>query len=129
MGSCSEDCSSAAALDRGAHRKLPAERHRAGSSSSRFPTAPVTPRTQSSNLEVRPVHFKNFQAGGTWGLSQLSIQLLVSAQVVISGSWDWPHGAPCSVRSLLEFSLPLPLPLPPMHTFSLSLSEIGTFKN
>lgn len=56
----------------------------------------------------------------------LSIQLLVSTGVVISGSWDW---APClalySARSLLEFlSLFLSPSAPTLHGPSLSLKQI-----
>ena len=55
--------------------------------------------------------------------SQLSIKLLISAQVMISGSWDqdlcWTL---CWVWSLLGIlSLPLPLPLP--SPLSLSLKK------
>ena len=49
--------------------------------------------------------------GSPGGLSQLRIQLMISAWVLISGSWDGaPCQAPCSAGSLLE-TLPLPLPL------------------
>ena len=45
-------------------------------------------------------------------LSQLSIQLLVLAQVMFSGLWDWaPCRAPCWTWKLLGiFSLPFPYP-------------------
>ena len=71
--------------------------------------------------------------GGPGWLSWLSIRLLVSAQVMISGSCDWAlHQAPCSVESLLEvLSPPLPLPIllpslpPSVHSYAyfLSLSQ------
>ena len=53
-----------------------------------------------------------------WWLGPLSILLLVSAQVMISGSWDLaPHWALCSAWSRLD---PLPLLLPSMLSLSLS---------
>ena len=61
------------------------------------------------------IHF-----GAPGWLRRLSIQLLVSAQVMISGAWDGaPHQSPRSARHLSEDSLPLPLPLS-----SLTLSKI-----
>ena len=66
-----------------------------------------------------------------WGApryrSQLSIQLWISAQVMISRLWDWiSHQALHSVGSLLEiFFLPLPLPLAPhLHACSLKINKI-----
>ena len=52
-----------------------------------------------------------------------SVKHLPSAQVMISGSWDWvPHGVPYSAGSLL---LPLPLPLPTVYVCMLSLIQIN----
>ena len=61
---------------------------------------------------------------GTWWLSWLSNQLLISAQVMISWWWDQaPHWALHWSWSLLRIlSLPLPLPLPCLCSLSLSLS-------
>ena len=57
----------------------------------------------------------------TW----MSVWLLILAQYVISGSWDWAlHRAPCSVGSLLGI---LFLPLPPCSC-SLFLSQINLFE-
>ena len=54
-------------------------------------------------------------------LSQLSLHLLISAQVMISGMWDWaPCQALCWVQSLLKVvSLPLPIHTPPKKINSL----------
>ena len=61
---------------------------------------------------------------GSWWSSQLSVQLLVLAQDVISGSWDQaPHWALRSVKNLLEIVSPsLFLSLSTSHLCSLSLS-------
>ena len=62
-------------------------------------------------------------------LSLLSVRLLVSAQVMISGSWDQaphPASAPCSVGSLLLS--PSPSAPPSACTHSLSLFQINSFK-
>lgn len=60
------------------------------------------------------LHFR-----GAWWPSWLSIQLVTSAQVLISGSWDWaPHWALHSAASLLEIYLCLCLSF---HALSLSL--------
>ena len=56
----------------------------------------------------------------TWVVRQLSIQLLVSAQVMISGSWDPATLALCSAWSLLEISPTFPLPFPPVYMLSFS---------
>ena len=55
----------------------------------------------------------------SWGARVAqSVKRLPSAQVVTPGSWDrFPHGAPCSVGSLL---LSLPLPTAPLLVLSLS---------
>ena len=59
--------------------------------------------------------------GGTWGLHWLSIPVLISAQVMISGLWDGAlHQALPWAWSLLQtLSLPLPLPPPPLLSPSL----------
>ena len=61
----------------------------------------------------------NTHQRGAWWLRQLSDQLLILAQVMISASWDpaWSQ-APCSAQCLLV-SLP---PLPPLHSCPLPLS-------
>ena len=68
---------------------------------------------------------KKILADGALGwLSQLSLHLLISAQVMISWFMGWSSmsGSALTVWSLLRIlSLPLPLPLP----FSLSLSKIN----
>lgn len=61
--------------------------------------------------------------GGAW-VTQLveSVRLLISAQVPISGSWDWaPHWALHQVWSLLEILSPSPSAPPPL---SLSKKEV-----
>lgn len=65
----------------------------------------------------------------TWGarewLNQLSVRLLITAQVVISGSWNQtPRRAPCSAGNMLQDSLSpsLSLSASPLLTLSLSLS-------
>ena len=65
---------------------------------------------------------KSYENGALGCLSWLSIWLLTSAQVLISGSWYWAwHQTPFSAWSLFEIlSLCLPLLLPP---FALSLSQ------
>ena len=66
----------------------------------------------------------NITKGGTWVLSQLSLWLLILAQVVISGSWDQaPRWASHSFPSRGS-ACPSPSPFapPPTHARSLSLS-------
>ena len=66
--------------------------------------------------------FFNFDLWGApeWR-SQSSVRLLVSAQVMISGSWDQAlHGAPHSAGSLLEILSSSPS-APPTHALSFSL--------
>ena len=70
--------------------------------------------------------FKVFWFRGAWGLSGVSLRLMVLVQVMTLRWWDQaPSSAPCSVGSLLEvlplLSLPLSLGLLP-RTCSLSLS-------
>ena len=51
---------------------------------------------------------------GVWVAQSIKLRLLISAQVIVSESWDraWSQG-PCSAGSLLEILFcPLPLPLP-----------------
>ena len=58
-------------------------------------------------------------AGAPGWLSRLSVGLLISAQVTISGLWDWAlHWTPCWVRGLLKIP-PLSPSLP--HVLSLLL--------
>ena len=66
--------------------------------------------------------------GGTWQLSQLSEQLLISAQVMILRSWNRaPHLALYSEGNLLQDSLSLcNTPHPTPHTHSFSLSQINS---
>ena len=71
--------------------------------------------------------------GAPGWLSWISIRLLISAQVIISGSWDLALcQAPHSARSLLDIlSLSLPLclsPLPTLSLLSLSLNN-NNFKS
>ena len=92
--------------------------------------------SQSSDYLKFPISPELFEKKQTLGvprwLSQPHIQLLVSAQVTILGSWDLAtHQKPCSVWSLTDIlSLPLPLPLPPpAHVCSLSkINKIFTKK-
>ena len=64
-------------------------------------------------------HFKNVCIQGTWWFSQLSIRLLISVQLVTSGSWDWALWQ--ALQSLLvcfsaESACPsLSAPPPPLH--------------
>ena len=62
-----------------------------------------------SHDEQDSLHNEELSSLGAPGwLSQLSGQLLISAQVMISGSWDGaPRGALCSVGNLLEDTLSL----------------------
>ena len=70
--------------------------------------------TNTSNTD-RKIVFR-----GTW-VAQ-SVKHLSSAQVMISGSWDWVlHQAPCSAKS---FSLSL-CPSPHFCALSLTLSQIN----
>ena len=66
--------------------------------------------------------------GAPGWLHRLAVRLLISAQVMVSGSWDWaPSWALCWTLSLLEM-LSFPLPLPPapcVHTHMLSFSKIN----
>ena len=64
-------------------------------------------------------------AGMPRWLSQLSIWLLILAQVVTSGSWDWaPDGAPSSVESCFRIlSLTLPLLLLSVRKINKSLKR------
>ena len=56
---------------------------------------------------------RRHKSGAPGGLSRLSVRLLISAQVVIPGSWDRaPCPALCGVWSLLRILSLLPLPLP-----------------
>ena len=73
-------------------------------------------------------HKNALELGAPGWFSWLSVQVLMWAQVVISGSWDRaPHRVHCSVGCLREDSLPHPSVPPPTHTHTLSLclSEIN----
>ena len=74
--------------------------------------------------------FKNIRDGVPGGLHRLRVWLLVSVQVMISGSWDRTlYLAPCWVWSLLKIlSFALPLPLPAVHTCACSLSLLKKIK-
>lgn len=103
---------------------------------------PSTPKNKSPDLyfiipiarftvlfwKVKDTHtIRNSQFSGLW-LSWLHIGLLVLAQVMISGSWDWAHSwAPHSVGSLLSPSSSPSAPLPTCED-SLSLSKIINLK-
>lgn len=60
-----------------------------------------------------------YSNSGAFGwFSPLSIQLLISAQVMNSELWDWaPCQALCSVQSLLDILSPFPLLLAPAAHF------------
>ena len=61
--------------------------------------------------------------GALGWLSGLNIWLLISAQVMIAGSWDWaPSQPPCWAWKLHKI-LCLPFPLPLSHSCSCSLSK------
>ena len=71
-------------------------------------------------------YLKIYTSGVAW-VAQLSVQLLISAQVMISQSWAWlPHQAPCWVWNLLKI-LSLPLPLSPSlltHSEKIKIKKI-----
>lgn len=68
--------------------------------------------TLPSSLRISLLQINVSRFGAPARLSQLSVCLLVSAQVGIPGSRDGPpSGAPSSAGSLLGALLPLPLPL------------------
>ena len=67
---------------------------------------------------------KSIYEGAPGWHSQLSIWLLVSAQVMIAGSWYRGLHAQCGVCVIV--SLPLPLPFPPL-THTLSLTQMDKF--
>ena len=72
-------------------------------------------------LKLNSLNFKNAYGEAPGWLSQLSIQLLISTWVMISGLWDWGAcWAPRWVWSLLGI-LSLPLPVPSAHACSLPL--------
>ena len=59
----------------------------------------------------------------------LKVQLLVSGQVMILGSWDQaPFWAPGSVGSLMDI-LSLPLPLSPLPKIDKSFKKIAMVEN
>ena len=66
---------------------------------------------------------------GTWWLCQVSVRLLVLAQVMTSGSWDWALlRASHSARSPLEIISPSPCSLSQSIKF-LKLGFVDSFQN
>ena len=73
------------------------------------------------------IYTKMISLGVSGWLSRLSVRLLISAQVMISGSWDpaLPPGSTLGEESAGD-SLPpfAPAPLAHVHTCTLSLSNL-----
>ena len=74
-------------------------------------------------LTTRTLSWKIKYDRGPWVVQSLNIWLLILAEVMISGLWDWVLcQGPCWVWSLLKIlSLILPLPL---HTCSCACTHI-----
>ena len=87
----------------------------------------ILPRVQSfEGLRVLK-SLGNLWPWGAWWLSGLSIQLLISAQVMISWfvSWSPVSDSALTMQSLLGiFCLLLSLPLPHSHSLSLKINKL-----